>query len=93
MKLDIPIKAEQAKDFDEKFFAQLKDDIDYLDRHYDSVYPLLKDAMTSAMSWAPKAVMSRQIPETQKLYNLAVQLLTVCYCTERNIGKSGMGTR
>lgn len=93
MKLDLPINSAPSEDFSDKFFKQVKDEVDYLDKHYDSVYPLLKDAMTSAMSWAPQAVMSKQIPDAQKLYNLAVQLLTVCYCTERNIGKSGQGTR
>ena len=89
MKLNIPINSETQKDFLDKFLEQVKSDVEYLDNHYDSVYTLLKDSMTSAMSWAPQTVMNKQVPDVQNLYNLAVQLLTVCYCTERNIGKAG----
>lgn len=87
MSLTLPIKSEQEKDFIDTFLSEVKDDMKYLDKHYDSVYLLLNDAMKGAMSWAPQAVMRRQVPDVQKIYNLAVQLLTVCYCTKRNIGK------
>lgn len=73
----------------EEYLKKVQEDIEYLDRSYDSVYPLLKDAMTGAMSWAPNVVMNKATPNSKDLYALAVRLLTVCYCTERNMRKSG----
>lgn len=76
------------EDFLKKFMERVSGDVQYLDDHYDSVYAILGDAMKGAMSWAPQAVMSKQVPPLKNIYSLAVQLLTICYCTERNTGKS-----
>lgn len=88
MNLTLPVSNDN-KEFIDTFLSKVKDDVNYLDRHYESVYNLLKDAMTGAMTWAPQAVMNKRVPDVQNIYNLAVQLLTICYCTERNMRKSG----
>lgn len=86
MKLEIPIVEPKPTLTVQKFLEGVARDIESIDARYSSVYQILGDAMKGAIKWAPAAVMNKQAPPLQDIYTLAVQLLTVCYATKRNLG-------
>lgn len=84
MKLELPITNTLTI---EEFLKTVQQDIEQLDKSYDSCLALLGDTVKGAMSWAPACFMSKQVPKPQQMYELAVRLLAICYATER--AKSG----
>lgn len=92
MKLDLPIQSSEEtprmKMSIDTFLGGVKRDIEIVEGRYESVYQILGEALQQAMTWAPAAVMNKQVPSAKKLYTLAIQLLSVCYATEKNFGTS-----
>lgn len=68
----------------ESYLASVGEDITRLDASYSSVFGLLSDAVREASPWVPAFVMQKSVPDIKRLRRLAVQLLAVCYISERN---------